>query len=294
MMRKAFGAREPLLNHRTAAVQAARAAGRVLRAHMDGGVSVRYKGPRGVHGRNLVTNVDRLAQRAILRLISRRFPGHRILAEETVSRRLAAGAAARSPYRWLIDPLDGTTNYAHRFPFFCVSIALEYEGRIVLGVVYDPVRRELFLAERGRGARLNGRPIRVTATPRLDRSLLVTGFSYDSLLSQANNFTHFLNFSLRTRGVRRTGSAALDLCYVAAGRFDGFWELKLSPWDVAAGGLIVQEAGGTVTDFLGRSFAVDAREILASNGRLHRPLLAVLAHGDSPFRARRRTRTASG
>lgn len=279
--------------YRAVAIQAARAAGQILRTHLARRVHVRYKGLGRYRSRNLVTNVDRLAQQAILTLIRRHCPGHGVLAEEAVDHLRPGGrrplASRPSAYRWLIDPLDGTTNYAHRFPFFCVSIGLEYKGQIILGVVYDPVRCELFTAERGKGARLNGRSIRVTATPRLDRSLLVTGFSYDSLLGQANNFRHFLHFSLRTRGVRRTGSAALDLCYVAAGRLDGFWELKLSPWDVAAGGLIVQEAGGSVTDFRGRPFSITAREIVASNGRIHRPMLDILS---LRVTARRRLQTA--
>ncbi|HET6369571.1 MAG TPA: inositol monophosphatase family protein, partial [Nitrospiria bacterium] len=185
-------------------------------------------------------------------------------------------SGGNSPYRWIIDPLDGTTNYAHGFPCFCVSIGLEHEGNVLLGVVYDPIRSELFYAERGKGATLNGRRIRVSSTFSLSRSLLVTGFAYDIRISQENNIDHFTRFSMRSQGVRRTGSAALDLCYVASGRFDGFWEMKLHPWDVAAGSLIVKEAGGEISTFSGDPFYIDSKEILATNGKIHREMIAVL------------------
>jgi myo-inositol-1(or 4)-monophosphatase len=187
----------------------------------------------------------------------------------------AATGAGSAGYRWLVDPLDGTTNFAHTFPMFCISIGLEYDGEVILGVVYDPVRRELWEARRGRGATLNRRRIRVSPCPRLGESLLVTGFAYD-LRDDPTNLTHFANFSLRARGIRRTGSAALDLCYTATGRLDGFWELKLQPWDIAAGSLIVTEAGGRVTDCAGRPFRVDAREIVASNGRIHQEMVDMI------------------
>jgi len=198
------------------------------------------------------------------------FPDHSILAEE------GTRVEGRAPYRWLIDPLDGTTNYAHGFPFFCVAIALDREGLPVLGVAYDPSREELFVAERGRGASLNGDPIRVSRAPSLNDSLLATGFPYDIRENPHNNLAEYAAFSLRCRGVRRLGSAVLDLCYVAAGRLDGFWELRLGPWDVAAGALMVEEAGGRITDLEGGPFSIDQQQIVASNGRIHREMIELL------------------
>ncbi|MFY9270870.1 MAG: inositol monophosphatase family protein, partial [Candidatus Manganitrophaceae bacterium] len=196
-------------------------------------------------------------------------PDHQILAEEGHDR---TGA---SPYRWVIDPLDGTTNYTHHFPFFCVSIGVEIKGKVHLGVVFDPVRNELFFAEKGKGAFLNGRPIRVSAVRALRESLLVTGFVRE-VQTDPVNFDPFINFTMRVQGVRRTGSAALDLCYVACGRFDGFWELKLHPWDTAAGSIILTEAGGRLTDFSGKGYSIYDKEMLASNGKLHRQMIDVL------------------
>ncbi len=185
-----------------------------------------------------------------------------------------------SPFRWIIDPLDGTTNFAHSFPFFCVSIAYEVEGKIVFGLIYDPIRREQFIAEAGRGSRVNGRLVHVSRSGSLKKSLLVTGFAYDLRKEIAANLEHFKTLLTRSRGIRRTGSAALDLCYVAAGRFDGFWETQLNPWDTAAGKLIVEEAGGRVSDFSGGPFSVDLKEILATNGRIHREMIRWLSsHG---------------
>jgi myo-inositol-1(or 4)-monophosphatase len=179
----------------------------------------------------------------------------------------------------VIDPLDGTTNFAHGYPVYSISIGVEYEGRGLLGVVYDPTRDELFSAESGRGAFLNGTPISVSRTEQLDQALLVTGFAYDIRDTLNNNLDHFGRFALRAQGLRRTGSAALDLCYVAAGRFDGFWEVKLNPWDMAAGVVILREAGGTVTDFRGAPHSIYQPELVASNGRIHDAMLAVLAEG---------------
>jgi myo-inositol-1(or 4)-monophosphatase len=179
----------------------------------------------------------------------------------------------------VIDPLDGTTNFAHGFPFYSVSIGVEYDGRPLLGVVYDPSRDELFTALAGNGARLNDMPIAVSETEQLDRALLVTGFSSNIRETPNNNLNHFSRFTLRTQGMRRTGSAALDLCYVAAGRFDGFWEVKLNPWDMAAGVVILREAGGMVTDFSGNTHSIHQPELVASNGRIHEAMLAVLREG---------------
>jgi myo-inositol-1(or 4)-monophosphatase len=255
---------------RETAIRAARAAGRVLLRSFSKGIRVDYKGEV-----DLVTEADRAAEAVIIETLRKQFPGHRFLAEEggeqTTSR------SSDSDPKWIIDPLDGTTNYAHAFPIFSVSIGLEVAGEIILGLVYDPLRKEIFLAEKGRGATLNGAPIRVSEIEKINASLLVTGFAYDVRDDLRNNLDHFTQFSLRAQGVRRTGSAALDLCYVACGRFDGFWEMKLSPWDTAAGSLVAREAGATVTDFSNRPFSVYAKEILASNGRIHREMVEILA-----------------
>lgn len=250
------------------AVHAAKKAGQVLQRRLGRTRQVDYKGAV-----NLVTEMDFRSERIIVSEIRKHCPEHGFLAEEKVQEQTL------SPYRWIIDPLDGTTNYAHGYPTYAVSIALEKEGKIILGVVYDPSREELFVAEKGKGARLNGRRMTVSKTSRLSKSLLATGFPYDLRESKANNFDHFQNFALRVHAVRRAGSAALDLCYVAAGRFDGFWEMKLGPWDLAAGSLMVQEAGGRVTDFQGRSLGLNGREVLASNNRIHREMMKILRLG---------------
>ena len=248
------------------ALSAARAAGRVHLQRLS-----RIKVTRKTNAIDLVTEADHESERAVIRTLNRAFPGHAILAEES-------GANARtSEHRWIIDPLDGTTNFAHGFPQFCVSIAYERRGRLELGVVFDALKRELFIAERGRGARLNARPIHVSATPSLDRALLATGFPYDRRERRNFYFTFWEAFMMRTQGVRRTGSAALDLCYVACGRVDAFWEFGLRPWDVAAGALIVTEAGGRVTNLDGSALDLDARKILASNGKVHRATRETIA-----------------
>jgi myo-inositol-1(or 4)-monophosphatase len=177
---------------------------------------------------------------------------------------------------WVVDPLDGTTNYTHGFPFFSVSIGLEISGEVMLGIVYDPVRDELFVARKDSGAFCNDEPLRVSGTESLDAGLLATGFPYDIRTSEQNNLKDFCAFALRCQGIRRTGSAALDLCYVAAGRIDGFWESKLNPWDCAAGALLVSEAGGLVTDYSGGPASIYKAEIVASNRRIHQQMLSVL------------------
>lgn len=250
------------------AIQAARKAGGILQKRLGRIQRIDYKGAV-----NLVTEMDLRSETVIVSEIQKSYPDHGFLAEEKAQKRTG------SPFRWIIDPLDGTTNYAHGFPVYSVSIALEKEGEIIVGVVYDPARDELFAAEKGKGARLNGRRISVSSTSRLSRSLLATGFPYDLRESRVNNFDHFRNFALCTHAVRRCGSAALDLCYVAAGRFDGFWEMKLGPWDLAAGSLMVAEAGGRVTDFEGRPLGLDGRRVLASNSRIHRAMLKILRKG---------------
>lgn len=255
--------------YQAVAIHAAQEAGAILEDYARSGFQVEYKNPI-----NLVTDADRAAERHIIRVIHARYPDHRILAEE--------GGPSRngpSPFQWVIDPLDGTTNYTHRFPVYCVSIGLEYRGACVLGVVYDPTRHELFTAQVGRGAFLNGSPIAVSGTQALDGALLVTGFAYNLRDTSNNNLNHFNSFALKAQGLRRTGSAALDLSYVAAGRFDGFWEVNLNPWDMAAGVVLVREAGGTVTSFGGGPHSIYERELVASNGLVHESMLQVLRTG---------------
>lgn len=254
---------------RRVALAAARRAGDILQDRARSGFQVEHKDVV-----NLVTDADRQSEHAILGELRRAFPGHETLAEE---RGLSTPSSSR--YRWVIDPLDGTTNFAHGFPAYCVSIGLEYDGHLVLGVVHDPTRNEWFVAERGRGATLNDHPIRVSGTRALTDALLVTGFAYDIRESAENNLDHFARFSLRAQGVRRVGAAALDLCYVACGRFDGYWELKLHPWDMAAGVVILEEAGGRLTDFRGGMFSIYGKEIVASNGPIHDDMLKVLGEG---------------
>ncbi len=248
------------------AIDAATKAGMVLQEHARKGFRIEHKDIV-----NLVTDADRAAEQCIVDLIKTSFPGHRILAEER-----GADAATSSPYHWVIDPLDGTTNFAHGFPAYCVSIGVEYEGHGILGVVLDPTRQEIFTAEAGSGAFLNDTKICVSHTQVLDRALLVTGFGYDIRETSNNNLDHFARFALRAQGLRRTGTAALDLCYVAAGRFDGFWELKLNPWDMAAGAVILREAGGSVTDFSGTAFSIFGQQLVASNGAIHQAMISVL------------------
>ena len=257
-------AREAL---KATAIDAARIAGDILIDYARSGVRIEHKDEV-----NLVTEADRRSEQTVVETIRAAYPEHRILAEER-----GLESRGESPYQWVIDPLDGTTNFAHGFPVYCVSIALEYEGRIILGVVLDPTRQELFTAELGRGAAVNGRPIAVSKTSRLDDALLVTGFAYDIRHSPDNNLNHFSRFSLLAQGVRRTGAAAIDLCYVAAGRFDGFWEMKLNPWDMAAGSLIVVEAGGRMSDFKQGTFSIYGSELVASNALIHQEMIDVLA-----------------
>lgn len=251
-----------------AARETAQQAGALLKEHSASIPKIRYKGAV-----DLVTDIDNRAQELILDRLGALFPDHDFLAEENQSRKRG------SEYLWIIDPIDGTTNFAHNYPVFCVSIALVYRENTILGVVFDPMREELFSAEQGCGSFLNGRKIEVSATRELDKSLLATGFPYDLRESPVNNIGHFVNFVTRAQGIRRGGSAALDLCYVASGRFDGFWELKLQPWDVAAGGLIVVEAGGRISNFSGGEFSLFEKETLATNGDIHEQMIQVLKRG---------------
>src|SRR5438270_1673950 len=243
----------------------AREAGALLLPYFHQGLKIEYKGDA-----DLVTAADRAAEKLIRERITQQFPSHDVLGEEQGLNDQG------SEYRWYVDPLDGTTNFAHGYPVFCVSIGLEHrasgKGTRIAGVVYDPTRDELFSAEQGKGAHLNGKPIRVSKIAQLKECLLATGFP--SHKRHKNPNIHFYHqITLRTHGVRRAGSAALDLCNVASGRFDGFWEFNLNPWDTAAGVLIVEEAGGKVTRFDGSLFVLDSRETLGSNGLLHDALL---------------------
>ncbi|UCE43153.1 MAG: inositol monophosphatase [Candidatus Aminicenantes bacterium] len=248
-----------------AAIEAAREAGHMLRENLDASREIIYKGEV-----DLVTNFDNRSQQMIYDRLANNFPDHDFVAEEGLNHEKG------SAYRWIFDPLDGTTNYAHRFPFFSVSIALEFNGQIICGTVYDPIRDETFSGTRGNGAFLNGKRIKVSALDDLDKSLLATGFPYDLRESEENNIAHFNHFVTRAQAIRRCGSAALDLCYVACGRFDGFWELKLKPWDVAAASLIVQEAGGHLSDFKNNDFSIYSQETLGTNGLIHHQMLDVL------------------
>jgi myo-inositol-1(or 4)-monophosphatase len=232
---------------------------------------------------DLVTEVDVAIERAFRAMIAERFPDHHILAEE-----LGGSATVPAGPCWVFDPIDGTTNYAHGLPIFCASLALEIDGVAQVGAVYDPNRRELFTAERGGGAFLNGRPLTVSSAPTLVDALLVTGFPYDVHQRLEEIVGLFREFIGRARAVRRLGSAAIDLCWVAAGRMDGFWERDLKPWDIAAGGLIASEAGGRVTNFAGAPFTSRGRDVLATNGHVHEAMLEVIQQFDAQ-RARQRT-----
>jgi myo-inositol-1(or 4)-monophosphatase len=250
-------------------------------ARLGSGVRVDKKGAI-----DLVTEMDLEIERAFRAMIAQRFPSHVVLGEEFEQ---SGDRETASRHCWVLDPIDGTTNYAHGLPIFCASLALEIDGQAVVGAVYDPNRRELFTAERGHGAWLNGSPLRVSTAAALIDSLLVTGFHYNIHKDSMELIELFGEFISRARAVRRLGSAALDLCYVAAGRFDAFWEHKLQPWDVAAGALIVQEAGGRVTTIDGAPFQSRAGSVLASNGHIHPAMLDTITTFTARFRSRNRT-----
>jgi myo-inositol-1(or 4)-monophosphatase len=259
---------EDLKIYLDAAAGAAEKAGQFLLEGLNQKKTISYKGQV-----DLVTAYDKKSEEIIFEELSRHFPDFSFMAEEVINR------DNKSDYCWVVDPLDGTTNFAHGLPIFCVSVALTFRGEVVAGVVFDPTRQEMFMAGQGGGAFLNGRPIRVSRTEELDKSLLATGFPYDVRTSPNNNLDHFSRFAVRAQAVRRCGSAALDLCYVACGRFDGFWEMKLKPWDLAAGSLIVREAGGITTDFQGQPFTLRHSDIVASNGLIHKEMLDVISQG---------------
>jgi myo-inositol-1(or 4)-monophosphatase len=250
------------------AIEAALEAGRFLRYSVG-----RVKTVETKHGeeRNLVSEIDRGSEEKIISIIRRHYPSHGILAEES------GASKPDAEYTWIIDPLDGTTNFLHGLPVFSVTIGIEHRGEIIAGAIYDPNQDVLFTAEKGSGAYANGQRLNVSRTGELINSLLMTGFPYDIAGNPDHAVEHFVNFLMASRGIRRFGSAALDLCYVAAGRLDGFWEVNLHPWDMAAGILLVTEAGGRVSDFEGAPLSIYGKKVVASNGVIHDAMVAVLA-----------------
>jgi myo-inositol-1(or 4)-monophosphatase len=247
------------------AVEIAREAGAFVKERLHADHSIDFKGEI-----NLVTEADRGSEKIITSRIKHLFPDHDIMAEE------GTNVTRGSEYRWIIDPLDGTTNYAHGFPVFCVSIALQRMDEIILGVIYNPMLDELFVAERGEGASLQGKKIHVSDTERLAEAFVATGFPYDVRENSGDALAYFDEMIPKAQAVRRAGSAALDLAYLAAGRFDGFWELRLKPWDTAAGWILVEEAGGMVTDLSANPYVLESPSIVASNGVMHRELMEIL------------------
>jgi len=248
------------------ALEAGAKAGDIIRENFHKKKLIDYKGRI-----NLVTNVDKEAEKEVIETISKYYPEHNILTEET-----EYAQDASQPFRWVIDPLDGMTNYVHGFPFVCVSIALQRNNESIVGVVYNPILNELFYAEKGNGSFRNSEPISVSDNADFSKSLLATGFPYDMLNEKKNNIRNFSKMIKKCRGIRRPGAATLDMCYVACGIFDGYWELELFPWDTAAGIVILEEAGGKVTKFDGSKFSIFDKEIVASNGKVHGELLRVL------------------
>lgn len=252
-------------------LKAAKEAGRLLMSKFDRGIRVEFKGKY-----DLVTEADRESEALIVKMIRDEHPDHDILAEESDYH------CQNSDYRWIIDPLDGTTNYAHGYPWFAVSIALEVRGVLQLGVVHNPYVGELYTAVRGSGAYLNERRLHVSSIDSLEHALLATGFAYDHKHCKSNNYDYFTCFQRAAQACRRPGVASLDLASVAAGRFDGFWEMKLKPWDLAAGILLIEEAGGRVSDFDGNAMTLDSLECLASNTLIHDEMQDILQQGCRP------------
>lgn len=260
---------ENLENYLDTAVSAAEKCGEIISSSFRKIHDIKYKGPV-----DIVTEVDIASQHLAIDIIKKAYPDHSILAEEENVDDITK--PARHNFKWIIDPLDGTTNYAHGLPIFCFSIALEIDSEIVIGCAYNPVLKEMFHAVKGKGAYFNGKKIMVSSNDNLERSLLSTGFPYDKKTNPDNNFNHFADISIRARGIRRLGSAVLDLCYVASGFLDGYWELNLNPWDMASGKLMVEEAGGKTSDFCGRSLDIYNRRILATNGLIHNAISKIL------------------
>jgi len=255
-----------MLQWKLFAVDLARKAGSLLKERFNQKHDIHYKGEI-----NLVTEADKMSEDLIIAAINRSFPDHGILSEESPV------ITSAGKLRWIIDPLDGTTNYAHGYPVFCVSIALENEGEVILGVIYDPMREEIFVSVRGEGVYMNDKKLHVSYVSDLSRSLLVTGFPYDIRESKNNNLNFFNAMAIKAQAIRRVGAAALDIAYLAAGRFDGFWELKLKPWDTAAGCLMVEEAGGVISDIASKKWHLQSPSLLASNALIHEQMVEALS-----------------
>jgi len=248
-----------------AAQEIAVKAGKLLKELSTKSVKVKHKGAV-----DLVTEADLASEKLVIEELNKRFPGHAVLSEE------AGKNEIKSDYLWIIDPLDGTTNFAHRYPIYAVSIGLAYQGEVVVGVVYDPNLDELFLSQKGNGATLNNKPIHVSAVDNLDKALLATGFPYNLRRQPEPASDYFKTFTLKAQGVRRAGAASLDLCNVACGRLDGFWEVGLKPWDTAAASLILTEAGGKLSKYDGSSFDMWTPEVVATNGLIHEQMTEIL------------------
>jgi myo-inositol-1(or 4)-monophosphatase len=247
------------------AISAALKAGGYIRKNIGRVKNVRYKSEI-----NIATDVDKTAERIVVNAIRKTYPSHNLLAEENKYPDLG------SDFTWIIDPLDGTTNFLHGFPVFCVSIGLVYKGDVILGIVYDPTREELFSAEKGKGAFLNNKRISVSKVRSIGKALVATGFAYNIRSARKNNIRNFTKLLKTAQAVRRAGSAAIDLCYVACGRFDGFWEYYLHPWDTAAASSILEEAGGKITKLDGSKYTIYDREILATNRKIHSQMVHLL------------------
>jgi myo-inositol-1(or 4)-monophosphatase len=251
------------------AVKVACSAGGLLMKMSRGKLAIKFKSSI-----DMVTEADKASESLIIKAIRQAFPGDDIMTEESQNQRTS------SKRRWIIDPLDGTTNYAHNFPVWCVSIAFEEKDQVMAGAIYNPNLNELFTAVKGKGAYLNGKLIKVSSEKNLLKSLLATGFPYDVHTSPENNLENFQRFIKRAQAVRRPGSAAIDMAYLACGRFDGFWEIKLKPWDAASASLMISEAGGRITNFSGGRYSIYYPECLASNGKIHSQMLGVLNKSD--------------
>jgi myo-inositol-1(or 4)-monophosphatase len=249
------------------AIQAAKEAGKIQLEKLGNLSNIEIKNNQYT---DLVTEADKESEKIIFKIIKENFPEHSILSEESGSLPTA------SNYKWIIDPLDGTVNYAHGVPIWSVSIGIEIDGEVKVGIVYDPSRNEMFSAIKNEGAYLNGKKIKVSEVENLNKAMLVTGFPYNIKENPSNCLEHFRNFILCAQSVRRLGSAAIDSCYIACGRFDGYWEVSLHPWDIAAGSLIIKEAGGTIGGFKGEKLNIYEKKILASNGKIHKQMIEIL------------------
>jgi myo-inositol-1(or 4)-monophosphatase len=256
-----------MTKHLQVAIEVAHEAGLIQKKYHGKLIKIGYKGT----GKNdVVTEVDKKCEAYIVKQLNKAFPDYAVLAEE------GTNVDSKVPYKWIIDPLDATVNYSHGHPVFAVSIGLEYKGKVIAGACYSAMLDEMYYAEKGKGAFLNGKKIQVSQTKSLETALLCTGFAYDVKTNPDNNLNNFAKFIMNSQALRRDGSAVIDLCYVACGRYEGFWELNLKPWDVAAATLIIQEAGGKVTRFDGSKYSIYGNQVLASNGKVHKEMMHVL------------------